>query len=76
MLNEPYDYAWCGLCLADVLSAYHDRILFKIPVRSDVFKAPKVIDQVLKMLASGTMSRVELIKMMQCQQRYCAYEFA
>ena len=52
------------------------KILFKIPVRSDVFKASKVIEQVSRMFSSGTTSRAELIKMMLCQQRYCAYEFA
>ena len=76
MLNEPYDYAWCGLCLASVLRAYHDRILFKIPVRTDVFKSSKIIGQVLKMRGLETMTQSELIKMMGCQQRYCAYEFS
>jgi len=76
MLNEPYDYAWCGLCLAGMLRDYHDRLLFKIPVRSDVFKSPRVIDQILRMGNLSTMSRAELMKSMQCQQRYCAYEFA
>ena len=74
MLNN--NYAWCGLCLADVLSDYHDRILFKIPVRTDVFKASKVIEQVLKMLAFRKNVPGRIIKMMHCQQRNCAYEFA
>jgi hypothetical protein len=75
LLNEQYDYSWCGLCLVNVLSAYHERILYKIPIRSDVFKASNVIEQVSKLSVSETISRIELIKMMQCQQRYCAYEF-
>ena len=69
------NYASCGLCLAGVLSAYHERILFKIPVRTAVFKTSKAVEQVLKMLRSGKMSRTECIRMMRCQKRYCAYEF-
>lgn len=75
MLNEQYDYAWCGLCLAPMLSAYYDRILFKIPVRTDVFKGTQVIKQILNMRALPTISREELIGTMRCQKRYCAYEF-
>ena len=75
MLNEQYDYAWCGLCLAPMLSDYYDRIFFKIPVRTDVFNGPQVTKQILNMRALPTISREAMIKMMQCQKRYCAYEF-
>lgn len=76
MLNEPYDYAWCGLCLMPLLKEYEDRILFKIPLRTDVFNTSEVLKQVLRLQTLSTISREELIGMMQCQQRYCAYEFS
>lgn len=75
MLNEPYDYVWCGLCLMPMLKAYENRIIYKIPVRTDVFNGAQVLEQILNMHEKSTVSSEEMIRRMQCQRRYCAYEF-
>lgn len=76
LLAESYHYSWCGLCLPVVLRKYLPRLVFKIPVRSDVFNSKLVIEEVLRAYRGSGSTVRGLRAAMKCQGRYCAYEIS
>lgn len=73
-LKEKVNYPWCGLCLMSYLKDYYSRILFKIPLRSDMFNDKLLIEEVVPLIKKGNFNNETLQKHLQCDKRFCAYE--
>lgn len=74
-LKETVNYPWCGLCLSYYLKNYYSRVLFKIPLRSDVFNYEVLIKEVIPLLKKRTPDRVKLRELLNCDKKFCAYAF-
>ena len=73
-LQERYSYCWCGLCILPALKDLFYRLVFKIPIRSDVFDLSAEMGPLLDCIKHKAASKESLRRFMNCGRQMCAYE--
>ena len=74
-LREKLSYSWCGLCLLEELKHYLDKVIFKIPLRSDVFNDKLLLEEVLPLIKKLPLNKKVFKEYLKCGEKFCAYEF-
>lgn len=72
-LNEKLNYPWCGLCIISYLKKYLDKIIFKIPLRSDVFNNRALLKKIVPLIKKNVNNKT-FQKELKCKKNFCAYE--
>lgn len=74
-LKEKTNYPWCGLCMIPRLKNYLGRIVFKLPLRSDVFKDKLLTEEIIPLIKKGILNDEVFKNHLKCHEELCTYEF-